>query len=128
MDRRSFLAVSPRELDAWFEQIELCDRAAYGPAALICSVVANVNRDPEKKREPWTIEDFMPGDHESDEDNMRAFAEKVARGESFADDPDALKGMQGLKNEIKSRFKNLKTRTNLIAGEDLHDPNKRGLR
>ena len=28
MDRRSFLAVSPRELDAWFEQIELCDRHA----------------------------------------------------------------------------------------------------
>ena len=27
---------------------------------MICATVANVNRDPKKKREPWKPEDFMP--------------------------------------------------------------------
>ncbi len=29
-------------------------------AGLICSVIANVNRDPKKKPEPFTPSDFMP--------------------------------------------------------------------
>jgi len=29
-------------------------------AAMIMSLIANVNRDAEKKREPYTAEDFMP--------------------------------------------------------------------
>jgi hypothetical protein len=46
----------------------------------------------------------MPG-AESDEENMRRFCEKVARGENFADDPEALNAMAGLKQEFKARFK-----------------------
>lgn len=30
-------------------------------AAMVCMVLAEINRDREKKREPFTIEDFMPG-------------------------------------------------------------------
>lgn len=30
-------------------------------AALVCSVLANVNRDEKKRRQPFTPEDFMPG-------------------------------------------------------------------
>jgi len=29
-------------------------------AALICTVLANINRNPKKKRKPFTVEDFMP--------------------------------------------------------------------
>jgi hypothetical protein len=29
-------------------------------AALICAVLANINRDPKTKRDPWSPQDFMP--------------------------------------------------------------------
>jgi hypothetical protein len=29
-------------------------------AALICAVLANINRDPKTKRDPWSPADFMP--------------------------------------------------------------------
>jgi len=104
MTKSEFLAVSARELDGYFDQIEQREHSSFLPAALVCSVIANVNRDPEQKPEPWHVEDFMPG-AESDEENMRRFCEKVARGESFADDPEALNAMAGLKEEFKARFK-----------------------
>jgi hypothetical protein len=50
MTKSQFLASSPRELDGYFEQMELREHLAFQPAALICSVIANVNRDPEKSR------------------------------------------------------------------------------
>ena len=30
-------------------------------AGLICSVLANINRDPKRKTDPYTAKDFMPG-------------------------------------------------------------------
>ena len=29
-------------------------------AALVCTVIANANRDPAKKKDPFTTDDFMP--------------------------------------------------------------------
>lgn len=34
------------------------------PAAVIAAVVANANRDPKKKREPFTERDFLPPWHD----------------------------------------------------------------
>lgn len=30
-------------------------------AGMVASVIANVNRDPKHRREPWQTSDFMPG-------------------------------------------------------------------
>lgn len=38
--------------------------------ALLASLIANANRDPEKRPEPFTVEDFLPG--ESGVDNGRS--------------------------------------------------------
>jgi hypothetical protein len=104
MTKSQFLASSPRELDGYFEQIELRQHLAFQPAALICSVIANVNRDSERKPEPWRVEDFMPG-AESDEDNMRDFCAKVAAGFDFRNDPMALDAATQAKSIISSREK-----------------------
>jgi hypothetical protein len=70
---------------------------------LICSVLANVNRDPERRPEPWQPADFMPG-AKSEEDEMREFAEAVMRGDSFEADPDAI---EEFKRQMTSSFKNI---------------------
>ena len=59
------------------------------PAALVCSVIANVNRDSKRRSEPFTPSDFMPGAR-TEEDEMREFAEAVMRGDKFEPDPDAV--------------------------------------
>lgn len=58
------------------------------PAALVCSVIANVNRDPERRSEPYIPADFLPG-AKTPEDEMREFAEAVMRGDKFEVDPEA---------------------------------------
>ena len=57
--------VSGREFAEWlaFERL-------YGPidpgrrmdlaAALVASVLANIHRDPKRRRQPYTVEDFLP--------------------------------------------------------------------
>ncbi len=53
---------------------------------MICAVVANAYRDPDKKPEPFTVADFMPGAR-TEEDEMREFVERVQRGDTFEVDP-----------------------------------------
>lgn len=56
--------ISSRELTEW-----MCYFAIEGPAGedradwragLVASTIANANRDPKKRREPFTPKDFMP--------------------------------------------------------------------
>ena len=47
-------------------------------AALICSVIANANRDPKKKADPYQPIDFMPF-AEKPEPSPEALAGKIAR-------------------------------------------------
>jgi hypothetical protein len=73
------------------------------PAALICSVLANVNRDAEKRPEPFQPADFMPG-AKSEEDEMREFVEAVQRGETFETDPHDL---ERFKRQMQETFGNI---------------------
>jgi hypothetical protein len=98
-------------------------------------VIANVNRDTDRKPEPFTAADFMPG-AKSEEDEMREFVEKVQRGESFEVDPEEA---AAFRRTMAATFGNLKPGTihsspsieggkrevftNAIAGE----PPRRGL-
>lgn len=59
------------------------------PAALICSVLANVNRDPESRREPWQPADFMPG-AKSEEEEWMEFIDAMQSGEKFEADPEEV--------------------------------------
>lgn len=88
------------------------------PAALICSVIANVNRDAERRPDPWQPADFMPG-AKTEEDEMREFVEAIQRGDTFETDPEDL---ERFKQQMETSFKNVVTpgeviRTNAIAGE-----------
>lgn len=80
-------------------------RARIYPAALICSVLANCNRDPDKRPEPWQPADFMPG-AKSEEEEMREFVERVQRGDKFETDPEEL---ARFKTQMRSSFRNLVT-------------------
>ena len=73
------------------------------PAALICSVIANVNRDPDKRSEPWQPADFMPG-AKSEHDEMREFVEAIERGDAFEVDPEE---MAAFKKDLESTFNNI---------------------
>jgi hypothetical protein len=98
-------------------------------------VIANVNRDSERKPEPFTAADFMPG-AKTEEDDMREFVEKVQRGDSFEVDPAEV---ENFRRTMAATFRNLnpgtihsspsieggkrEVFTNAIAG----DPPRRGL-
>ena len=73
------------------------------PAAMICSVMANIVRDEDKRPEPWTPADFMPG-AKTEEDEMREFAEAVARGDSFETDPALIADW---KTKMQATFGNI---------------------
>jgi hypothetical protein len=75
------------------------------PAALVCSVLANINRDADKRPEPYTAADFMPG-AKTDEEEMQEFAERVMRGDTFETDPDDL---QQFKRQMLTTFGNIRT-------------------
>lgn len=60
MTREEFLASSPREFDAFCQRLEARDRKQQFSAALICSVLAEINRDRQKRSRPFTPQDFMP--------------------------------------------------------------------
>jgi hypothetical protein len=56
--------MTPREtvehIEAWNQRRRMQDEAASRQSALICSVLANINRDAKKRPKPYTPDDFMP--------------------------------------------------------------------
>jgi hypothetical protein len=79
-------------------------RDQFGPAAVICALLANIHRDPDKRSEPFTALDFLPG-APTQEDDMRAFAEAVMRGDKFEVDPDAV---AAFRLSMVTTFKNVR--------------------
>lgn len=79
-------------------------RDALVPAAMVCSLLANINRDPERS-EPFTPMDFLPG-ATSQDDDMREFAEAVMRGDKFEVDPEAE---SAFRRNMITTFRNLTT-------------------
>lgn len=67
-------------------------------------MIANVNRDSDRKPEPFTAADFMPG-AKTEEDDMREFVEKVQRGDSFEVDPAEV---DNFRRTMAATFGNLK--------------------
>lgn len=52
--------MTPAQFFALLDRAKLqYERSLYGPA-LVCSTIANVNRDPKKQRKPFQPADFMP--------------------------------------------------------------------
>lgn len=75
------------------------------PAALICTVLANIHRDPD--RDPFTIADFIPGcgkAMKSEEEEMREFIDEIQSGKRFETDPEQL---AAFKRSMESSFKNV---------------------
>jgi hypothetical protein len=74
-------------------------RDSLTSAALICAVIANVHRDPDRR--PFTPADFMPG-AKTEEDDLREFAEAVMRGETFA--PPSREELAKFRSEFVAAF------------------------
>jgi hypothetical protein len=74
------------------------------PAAMICSLLANIHRDEDAHPEPYTPADFMPG-AKSEEDDMREFAEAVMRGDKFEMDPEQA---AAFRHSMVTSFKNVR--------------------
>lgn len=79
-------------------------------------MIANVNRDSDRKPEPFTAADFMPG-AKSEEDEMREFVEMVQRGESFEVDPEEAASFRRI---MAATFGNLKP--GLASGGIITEP------
>lgn len=85
-------------------QEEQCQaQEQFAPAAMICSVLANINRGEDDA--PWKPSDFMPG-ASSDRDEMLAFVEAIEAGETFDVDPGE---MAVFKQQLESTFSNIAT-------------------
>ena len=77
-------SISSHELTEWMAYAQLepfGEERADIRSATNTMVLANANRDPKKKRTPYTIEDFMlfRDDAEKPEQTQAETAEKVAR-------------------------------------------------
>lgn len=106
LSRDEFLSCSPCEFDLLLrDEIGQIRERVY-PAALICSVLANLHRDPEKRPDAWQPADFMPGAVvKTEREELLEFAERVARGETFdAPDPEE---MQRCRQELQKTFSNV---------------------
>ena len=85
-------------------------RARLEPAALVCSLLAEIHRDPDKRDRPYTVSDFLPGDFESSapidgkeaNDEMKAFIDAIQRGESMEQTQESI---EALKNSLKDYAK-----------------------
>lgn len=71
MTRQEFLSSTPKEFDAFCRLLEASDRKQQFNAALICSVLANINRDPQKRSQPFSPQDFMPQAEEIQTDEQQ---------------------------------------------------------
>ena len=98
--RDEFLSCSPCEFELLLQDDLEEQKERLYPAAIVCSVIANVNRDPERRPEPFQPADFMPG-AKSEEDEMREFVEAIQRGDKFEMDPEE---MENFKRNMERTF------------------------
>lgn len=61
------------EWQAFFNTEPFGYEANFQGHALTASILAETNRDPSKRKEPYTLEDFMPKDEQQEEDQPSVF-------------------------------------------------------
>jgi hypothetical protein len=94
--------MTSRELDLLFQADRDVQLDRLAPAALICSVLANIHRDEDKRPEPYRPADFMPG-AKSERDELIEWAEAVASGKTFAEEPNP-DDQQRFRREMQETF------------------------
>lgn len=57
-----FWRSTPATLDAVADRVRQRDRDAWRRSAMVCAVIANANRDPKKRKKPYTEADFIGRD------------------------------------------------------------------
>lgn len=57
-----FWRSTPRVLSAVADRVRQQDRDAWRRSAMVCAVIANANRDPKRRRKPYTEADFIGRD------------------------------------------------------------------
>lgn len=106
MSRAEFLSSSPCELYLLFEADADLERDGYGPAAHIQALLANIYRDEDKRDEPYTPAEFMPGAAvKSEHESLIEWAEAVLSGETF-EAPD-IEELEQRRRTIKKTFSNV---------------------
>ncbi len=82
-----FWSLTLAEYDALVKRLQVKCKQDDARVAMICCILANVNRDPKKRSKPYEIKDFMPkyGDSEQGQSepqswqNMHAVARMLNR-------------------------------------------------
>lgn len=64
-----FLQLTPAKFAALSERHDYSVHQAEFRAGLICSIIANANRDEKKRPQPYTAYDFVPRYDEGDDDD-----------------------------------------------------------
>ena len=55
-----FGRLSPPEFKSMYEAWKIREERTDRRIGRLCAIIANVNRDPKKRKEPFTEEDFIP--------------------------------------------------------------------
>ena len=100
-----FLLLAPVSLHALTERLTVRDKKLRYHAAILEAAIYNVNRDSEKRPEPFTANDFMPDEsRHSEQDEMKEFVLAVERGEFEEPDPAQVKAFtQGLMSQFRMK-------------------------
>lgn len=93
LGRRESLTISLAELDRLLTADREVRREAFEPAALICSVIANVNRNSDVRPEPFTPADFIP-----------ATERELEEQEEAANRPPTPEEVENYKQRLKLNF------------------------
>jgi hypothetical protein len=88
-----FYSFTPRHIDAMFKRHVAAERRRAVPLALLTSIYANVHRDPEKRSQPFTAEDFLPSLAVQKPRGPETIEETIARMMGPQPDPDELVAM-----------------------------------
>lgn len=62
MTDEQFWRSTPAVIDAVAARVRERDRDAWRRSAMVCAVIANANRDPKKRKRPYTEADFIGPD------------------------------------------------------------------
>jgi hypothetical protein len=119
MDRGCFLRTSPRELEGLLGAVSEREKRHFVPAALICSVIANVNRDPDQRDEPYTVDDFLPGADgpKTKEEEMIEWLQHLERVESGEEEEEFdEEAMKNFRQKMQRTFKNLRSQGPVQTG------------
>lgn len=75
LSSEEFWNMTPREIDARYTAyMKRVQRECWTGTAQICAILAEINRDKKKRKKPYLVSDFIPGNKPKDDDKQDPYA------------------------------------------------------